>query len=137
VSRVLPPPDDAFVVRFGEMKDEHLERNAHEHYAYWSKQGLHEYALSVNVMPEMTAEDVAAFAQRPWGQFRYATFREIRDAGYEVYPSCEDDGHANLVLAERPPTPEDWVPLREVFAGSGRNPNRVHPRDRTIGRRPR
>ena len=118
------------------MRDEHLDRTVRQHYSYWSDEGLYEYALSVNVMPGMTAEQVASFAQRPWSKFRYATVREVRAAGYEVYPTCEDDGHANLVLAERPPVSGDWEPLREVFAGAGRNPNPVAAADRTIGARP-
>jgi hypothetical protein len=119
-------PDEAYVVRYGEMmRETDLAYAALRH----SLQYGGEYALSVNTIPGATPDEIAGAGRRPNKRFCYTTVGELRKAGFAVNPNCGPDGHTNIVLPS-PPSSDDLNRLVACFTGTGDNPNPVRPEER-------
>jgi hypothetical protein len=102
-----PLPDDAIVVRGGEMKHRDLERSAATNY---DETG--EYALTVWSEIGLTAEQIHQ-KYIPHPKARWSTADRVRGAGYELKPTW-DPAHYDIVLPN-PPSVTDWDNLTNVF----------------------
>ena len=102
-----PLPDDAIVVRGGEMKTENLEMTAGTNFDEFG-----EYAISVSSELGLTARQIheTYIVHR---KARVSRAGRLRSSGYELKPT-HGPGHYDLVLPN-PPSPEDWDKLREAF----------------------
>jgi hypothetical protein len=118
----LPP--DAVVVRGGIMLLKDLQGNVLSHYdRVLAEEGREEWALSVNCIPDLSAEDVARRAGRLNSQICVSTVGAIRALDYEVRPDWKENGHSNIVF-DGEPTDEDLLRVRSAFSDPIPNPAR-------------
>jgi hypothetical protein len=123
---VVDIPDDAFVVRYGEsMKAPALALASFKH----SLAHGGEYAISVNCIPGLAPDEIAARGRRPNKRYCFTTAGAIRAAGFTFSGENAPDGHMNIILPA-PPSSDDLDKLAACFTGSGANPNPVSPEDR-------
>lgn len=119
-------PDDAVVVRYGEvMRPTDLALSALKHAMQYA--GV--YALSVNSIPGLTPDEVAARGCRPNRRYCFTTVKTLREAGFTFGHKPDDDGHTNVIMPS-PPTADDLARFAGCFTGTGVNPNPVPPTKR-------
>jgi hypothetical protein len=119
-------PLDAVVVRAGIMDLEDLRDNARNHYDRVSKyEGREEWALSVNSIPDLSAEDIAKRTKKRNRQMCVSRVGAIEalDCVSEVRPDWREDGHSNIVFHAEP-SRDDLARVREVFSDPVPNPGR-------------
>jgi hypothetical protein len=104
-----PLPDDAIVVRGGEMKYGDLEVAAVSNYQW---HGV--YALTVWSEAGLTAQQIHDKYLARYTKARFSTAGEIRGFGYGLQPTW-DSGHYDIVLPN-PPSVTDWDNLSSIFA---------------------
>jgi hypothetical protein len=102
-----PLPDDAIVVRGGEMKNESLETAAGTNFDEFG-----EYAISVFSEVGLTARQIHEkyIVHR---KARVSRAGRLRGLGYELKPT-HGPGHYDLVLPN-PPSITEWDNLRGAF----------------------
>lgn len=109
-------PDDAIVVRGGEMAPDRVQKNALAHF-----RDCGVYGVSVWSIPDLSAHEIVRTVRRadpldlPHGQMRISTVGQIREAGYELVPT--GPRHHFTLLLPTPPTDDDWDRLQALFAG--------------------
>jgi hypothetical protein len=119
-------PLEAFVVRAGVMELADLEDNARNHYDRVSKyEDREEWALSVNSIPDLSAEEVAERAKKLNRQMCFSTVGEIEalDCVREMRSDWREDGHANIVFYAEPNW-DDLQSVKQVFSDPVPNPGR-------------
>jgi hypothetical protein len=119
-------PLNAVVVRAGVMEIADLADNARNHFDIVSKyEGREEWALSVNSIPDLSAEDIAGRAVKPNKMMRVSTVGAIEALGCvrEVRPDWTENGHANIVFHAEPSW-EDLLGVVSVFTPPVLNPGR-------------
>jgi hypothetical protein len=116
-------PDDAVVVRSGEMKLRDYINAVLNHYRKYQ-----EYALTVWCLPGLDAHEVAhelGTDYLPHGKFMETTVGRVRAAGFELMLSPKEqgypEGHCDLFCE---PSEEDWQRLRPLFGEPMTNPVR-------------
>jgi hypothetical protein len=114
-----PIPDDAMVIRGGQMLSADLVRNAEAHHEEFPDDG---FAISVFVGIGISAMDLAASIPLPQKTIRLTTAGKLRDAGFRLAYDDETTLHANLYLPEQPDE-ETFERLRSLFDGEVVNPN--------------
>lgn len=118
--RVAPLPDEAVVVRGGQMASETLRINAEAHRAEFPG----EWAISVSSADVLNEREIAEAS--PWilnGSVRVSSVGAIRALGHDVVPSGQFP-HADLIL-DSAPSEILWEDLRGVFDDPIPNP-RLH-----------
>jgi len=120
----LPPdsgdsllPDDAIVVRGGQMASGSLQDNAEVH----NDEFPDEWAISVSCAPDLDGPAIALAS--PWirnTKVRLSTVGALRALGHEVLPSGKFP-HADLKLREEP-SETLWEELRGAFPTMIDNP---------------
>ncbi len=119
-------PLEAVVVRAGIMELADLEDNARNHYDRVSKyENREEWALSVNSIPDLSADEIAKRAGKPNKQMCVSTVGAIEalDCVREVRSDWREDGHANIVLYGEPSL-DDLLSIKSVFFGPVPNTGR-------------
>jgi len=119
-------PRTAVVVRAGVMDLADLADNARNHFDIVSKyEGREEWALSVNSIPGLSAEEIARRAAKPNKMMRVSTVGAIEGLRCvsEVRPDWTESGHANIVFHAEPSW-EDLASVAGVFSSPVRNPGR-------------
>src|SRR5450755_2070697 len=116
-------PDDAVVVRGGEVTRRSLEKSARLYEASYPG----EYALSFWSWPQLSADDIALRAAMPHPRYRKSTAGRIRNLAVsdgrplDLVRTGPRDGHYTLRLPA-PPTDDDMDALRGAFDPSQPNP---------------
>lgn len=103
-----------------------LADNARNHFDIVSKyEGREEWALSVNSIPDLSAEDIARRAAKPNKMMRVSTVGAIEALACvsEVRPDWTENGHANIVFHAEP-TWDDLVGVEGAFSSPVQNPGR-------------
>ena len=111
-------PLEAVVVRAGIMELGDLEDNARNHYDRASKyENREEWALSVNSIPDLSADEIAKRAKKLNKQMRVSTVGAIEalDCVREVRSDWREDGHSNIVLHGEPSL-DDLLSIKGVFS---------------------
>lgn len=103
-----PLPDDAIVVRGGEMKPESLEVAAGTNFDEFG-----EYGLTVYSEEGLTAREIHAKHLSRYRKARVSTVGKIRHLHYELKPTHEP-GHYDIIFPKQP-GPEDFEGLGEIF----------------------
>lgn len=106
-------PDDAIVVRGGTMKLSDLRKTAEVCHA---KQGI--WGISVRSSPDAYAVDLAADIRHE--VIRQSTAGQVREAGFEIYPSGSKPNHCTIVLdppGGGKPSDEELQRLVRAFGG--------------------
>jgi len=114
---VEPLPDEAIVVRYGEMKDQDLTVSVwaeHDDNGRWG--------LSVLCQANLTALQLVNMKPLRHRIFRVSTVGAVKGIGLDVLPDDEDAPHAWVLYLEEP-SPQDWDNLRAVFGGFEANPH--------------
>lgn len=111
-------PLEAVVVRAGIMDLADLEENARNHYDIVSKyEDREEWALSVNSIPGLSADEIAKRAKKLNKRMCVSTVGAIEalDCVREVRSDWREDGHSNIVLYGEPSL-DDLLSIRGVFS---------------------
>jgi hypothetical protein len=119
-------PLDAVVVRAGVMELDDLRDNARNHYDRVSKyEDREEWALSVNSIPDLSAEEIAKRTKKLNRKMCVSTVGAIEalDCVSEVRSDWREDGHSNIVFHAEPSW-DDLMRVKEVFSGPLPNPGR-------------
>jgi hypothetical protein len=103
-----PLPDDAIVVRGGEMKQESLEVAAGTNFDEFG-----EYGLTVYSEEGLTAREMHTKYLSRYRKARESTVGKIRQLQCELKPTHEP-GHYDIVFPKKP-SPEDLDGLRGIF----------------------
>jgi hypothetical protein len=132
-------PDDAVVVRGGEMRVSDLEASFESFYDLHHdpttgacKAGTPHlcYAISVNCIPGLSAHETAVRANRPNPRMRASSVARIRNAQFALYPTPDsDEGHCALFFPDENgmalrPNPVELFALALAFDEPEANPAR-------------
>lgn len=134
---VKGPPNDALLVRGGEMKADSLAISAEAHHEQYG-----EFALSFWTVPGLDAKQIAERVHAQWvnaveprrhplphPKIRYASAGALRQLGYRVVYSEPRPMHVSVIFPSAP-SAKDWVRIDEVFGPSADNPVKQPPRRR-------
>lgn len=118
-----PLPPEALVLRGGsDMSTAHLTERFLAFATRRSEQGLSvEYAISVNSIPELEVDDLAARANLVHSKVRASTVAALLEAGFIVEPTPgrqDTDGHCSVYLKrgrDHAPNGIEISRLREAF----------------------